>query len=96
VRIVFVRLYERGLIYRGRYIVNWCPRCHTAISDLETVHQTLRGTLYTIRYPAADDSGRDIVVATTRPETLLATPASPCTPTTSATPAARGRSCACP
>jgi len=71
VRTVFVRLYEQGLIYRDRYIVNWCPRCHTAISDLETVHQTLHGTLYTIRYPAADGSGRDIVVATTRPETLL-------------------------
>ncbi len=51
VREVFVRLYEEGLIYRGKYIVNWCPRCVTAISDLETVHEETQGKLYEIRYP---------------------------------------------
>jgi len=71
VRTVFVRLYEEGLIYRDRYIVNWCPRCHTAISDLETVHQSVQGKLYTVRYPAADGSDNSIVLATTRPETML-------------------------
>jgi len=71
VRAVFVRLFDEGLIYRDRYIVNWCPRCHTAISDLETVHQPIKGQLYTIRYPAADGAPRDMLVATTRPETLL-------------------------
>jgi valyl-tRNA synthetase len=71
VRAVFVRLYREGLIYRGRYIVNWCPRCHTAISDLETVHETVRGKLYTVRYPSGDGRGKGILVATTRPETML-------------------------
>jgi valyl-tRNA synthetase len=71
VRTVFVRLHDEGLIYRGRYIVNWCPRCQTAISDLETVHETERGALYTIRYEAADQGGVALELATTRPETLL-------------------------
>ena len=57
VRTVFVRLYDEGLIYRDRYIVNWCPGCHTAISDLETVHEEVEGKLYTIRYPAAEGEG---------------------------------------
>src|ERR1700757_4208318 len=57
VREVFVRLWEQGLIYRGEYIVNWCPRCLTAISDLEVVHEELQGKLYEIRYPLADGSG---------------------------------------
>jgi valyl-tRNA synthetase len=70
VRTVFVRLYREGLIYRDRYIVNWCPRCHTAISDLETVHQPVDGKLYRIVYRGVD-GGRDIELATTRPETLL-------------------------
>ena len=66
----FLRLYREGLIYRGRYIVNWCPRCMTALSDLETVHEERPGHLWYIRYPAKD--GKDsIVVATTRPETML-------------------------
>ncbi|MFQ5701087.1 MAG: valine--tRNA ligase, partial [Acidobacteriota bacterium] len=69
VREVFVRLYEDGLIYRGRYMINWCTRCMTAVSDLEVVHKEIRGTLWTIRYPLAD--GGDIRVATTRPETIL-------------------------
>ncbi|HEY0307500.1 MAG TPA: valine--tRNA ligase [Acidobacteriaceae bacterium] len=70
VRESFVRLYEQGLIYRGVYIVNWCPRCQTAISDLEVVHEEQQGKLYEIRYDAADGNG-SIVVATTRPETML-------------------------
>src|SRR5215471_9634084 len=68
---VFVRLYEQGLIYRGKYIVNWCPRCMTAISDLEVVHEDFAGKLYQIRYPLADDPKQFLVVATTRPETML-------------------------
>jgi valyl-tRNA synthetase len=70
VRTVFVALYREGLIYRGRYIVNWCPRCHTAISDLETVHQPVQGKLYRIRYRGAE-GGPDVEIDTTRPETLL-------------------------
>jgi len=67
---VFVRLYKDGLIYRAHYIVNWCPQCLTALSDLEVVHQERQGNLWHIRYPLADGSGH-IVVATTRPETML-------------------------
>jgi valyl-tRNA synthetase len=74
VREAFVRLYEQGLIYRGSYIVNWCPRCQTAISDLEVVHAEQKGHLWEIRYPVLDaeghDSGEFLTVATTRPETL--------------------------
>jgi valyl-tRNA synthetase len=68
---VFVRLHEQGLIYRGKYIVNWCPRCMTAISDLEVVHEDYAGKLYQIRYPVAGDSNQSITIATTRPETML-------------------------
>src|SRR5437868_4286277 len=70
VREVFVRLYEEGLIYRGKYIVNWCPRCMTAISDLEVIHEETAGKLYEIRYPVVG-SNEFITVATTRPETML-------------------------
>jgi valyl-tRNA synthetase len=70
VREVFVRLYEEGLIYRGKYIVNWCPRCETAISDLEVKHEDVPGKLYEIRYPVIG-SDEFITVATTRPETML-------------------------
>ncbi len=70
VREVFVRLYEQGLIYRGKYIVNWCPRCMTAISDLEVAHEEHVGKLYEIRYPEVRGQGF-VVVATTRPETML-------------------------
>ncbi|HEX3354674.1 MAG TPA: valine--tRNA ligase [Terriglobales bacterium] len=70
VREVFVRLHEQGLIYRGKYIVNWCPRCETAISDLEVKHEEVQGKLYEIRYPVVG-SGEFITVATTRPETML-------------------------
>ncbi len=70
VRRAFVQLYGEGLIYRGRYVVNWCPRCGTAVSDLEVVHKEVNGKLYQIRY---DVSGlrSGAVVATTRPETML-------------------------
>src|SRR5205085_8650274 len=70
VREVFVRLYEEGLIYRGKYIVNWCPRCETAISDLEVKHEEVAGKLWEIRYPVVG-SDEFITVATTRPETML-------------------------
>ncbi len=70
VREVFVRLYEEGLIYRGKYIVNWCPRCETAVSDLEVKHQEIPGKLYEIRYPVIGTQ-EFITVATTRPETML-------------------------
>ncbi len=82
VREVFVSLYEKGLIYRGYYIVNWCPRCHTALSDEESAHKELDGKLYYLKYPIGDKvperlsddavEGKDyVVVATTRPETML-------------------------
>jgi len=78
VREAFVTLYERGLIYRGNYIINWCPRCQTALSDEEAAHKDVQGGLYHIKYPIAGKSGPyekmgedHIVVATTRPETLL-------------------------
>jgi len=71
VREVFVRLYEKGLIYRGEYMVNWCPQCHTAISDLEVSHVDVAGHLWHIRYPVNGLPGRYVTVATTRPETML-------------------------
>jgi valyl-tRNA synthetase len=70
VREVFVRLYEEGLIYKGDYIVNWCPRCHTALSDLEVEHEDAAGFLWHIRYPV-ENSTESLVIATTRPETML-------------------------
>lgn len=70
VREVFVRLYEKGLIYRGNYIVNWCPRCETTLSDVEVEHEDKEGTLTHIKYPFTDGSGY-ITIATTRPETML-------------------------
>jgi len=70
VREVFVRLYQDGLIYRGEYLVNWCPRCTTAISDLEVEYQPAQGKLWHIRYPV-EGSDDFVVVATTRPETML-------------------------
>jgi valyl-tRNA synthetase len=75
VREAFVRLYEQDLIYRGAYIVNWCPSCQTAISDLEVVHNEQKGHLWEIRYPVIDEAGKEtgefLTVATTRPETML-------------------------
>mgnify|MGYP001969644786 CR=1 FL=1 len=70
VREVFVTLYEEGLIYKGDYIINWCPRCHTALSDLEVEHADTEGHLYHLRYPFKDGQG-SITIATTRPETML-------------------------
>lgn len=70
VREAFVRLYDQGLIYRGEYIVNWCPRCRTAISDLEVIYEPYQGKLYYINYPIKD-STEFITIATTRPETML-------------------------
>ncbi len=81
VREVFVRLYEKGLIYRGNYVINWCPRCLTALSDEEAENEEVQGKLYHLRYPVAEGGGdalprlpderHYIVVATTRPETML-------------------------
>ncbi len=72
VREAFVRLYEKGLIYQGDRIINWCPRCQTALSDEEAEHREVEGGLYHIKYPIAGGSAEDfIVVATTRPETML-------------------------
>ena len=68
---VFVRLYEDGLIYRGERLINWCPRCLTALSDIEVEHEDVKGKLYHIRYPLADDPHTTLTVATTRPETML-------------------------
>lgn len=70
VREVFVRLYNEGLIYRDNYIINWCPRCKTALSDLEAEHEDTKGSLYYIRYPLEDGSD-SLTVATTRPETMF-------------------------
>jgi len=70
VRTAFVRLYDKGLIYRGERIINWCPRCATALSDLETDHKDIAGHLYYVRYPL-EGSKEFITVATTRPETIL-------------------------
>jgi valyl-tRNA synthetase len=70
VREVFTRLYDEGLIYKGDYIINWCPRCHTALADLEVEHEPTDGKLYHIRYPFSQGDGY-LVVATTRPETML-------------------------
>ncbi len=71
VREVFVRLYEEGLIYRGDYVINWCPRCHTALSDLEVQLEETPGKLYYIDYPLEDMAGELLTVATTRPETMF-------------------------
>ena len=70
VREVFVRLYQKGLIYRGKYIINWCPKDHTAISDDEVEYTEKNGKLYYLKYPLEDGTGH-VTVATTRPETML-------------------------
>lgn len=71
VREVFCGLYERGLLYRGEYLVNWCPRCETALSDLEVAHEDVEGSLWHIKYPVVDSTDEFLIVATTRPETML-------------------------
>jgi valyl-tRNA synthetase len=68
---VFVRLYEKDLVYRGKYLVNWCPSCGTALSDDEVEYREVHGRMYHYRYPISDGSGQFIQVATTRPETML-------------------------
>ena len=71
VRTTFVNLYNKGLIYRGERIINWCPRCSTALSDLEVEHKEMSSHLYYVRYRLAEDREQFITVATTRPETIL-------------------------
>ena len=70
VKEVFIKLYEKGLIYKGKYIVNWCPRCNSAISDVETEYATEQGHMWEISYPLKGEHGA-IIVATTRPETIF-------------------------
>ncbi len=69
VRLAFVELYREGLIYHGNYLINWCPRCETALSDIEVEHREVDGALYYVRYPVED--GETLLIATTRPETML-------------------------
>jgi valyl-tRNA synthetase len=72
VRTIFKQLYDKGLIYRGTRITNWCPRCRTALSDLEVAYQEDDGILAYVRYPVVESPGESITIATTRPETILA------------------------
>jgi valyl-tRNA synthetase len=95
VRRVFVQLYDEGLIYRGRYVVNWCPRCETAVSDLEVVHKETEGSIYKIRYDVPGMSG-GAVVATTRPETMLGDTALAIHPEDPRTAKLRGKSAVLP
>ncbi len=71
VREAFVRLWEDKLLYRAERLINWCPRCKTALADIEVIHEESDGNLWHIRYPLADDPAQALVVATTRPETML-------------------------
>ena len=71
VREAFVKLWDDKLLYRAERLINWCPRCKTALADIEVVHEESDGNLWHIRYPLADDSSQALVVATTRPETML-------------------------
>ena len=71
VREAFVRLWEDGLLYRAERLINWCPRCKTALADIEVVHEEVEGRLWHIRYPFADSPSEGLTVATTRPETML-------------------------
>jgi len=71
VKTVFIQLYEKGLIYRGQRIINWCPRCQTALSDEEAEHEEIQGNLYHLKYPFKDNPSQHVIVATTRPETML-------------------------
>src|SRR6185436_12139896 len=71
VREAFVKLWEDKLLYRAERLINWCPRCKTALADIEVIHEEGDGHLWSIRYPLADDSNSALIVATTRPETML-------------------------
>ncbi len=72
VKTFFIKLYEKGLIYRGNRLINWCPECGTSLSDAEVEHEDRNGKYWYFRYPAADGQGEGIVVATSRPETMFA------------------------
>ena len=72
VKAFFIKLYEKGLIYRGNRLINWCPECKTSLSDAEVEHEDRNGKYWYFRYPAADGQGEGIVVATSRPETMFA------------------------
>jgi len=93
---VFLRLYEKGLIYRGDYIVNWCPRCHTAISDEEVEHREEPSKLWYIRYPLEGEEGAFVTVATTRPETMLGDTAVAINPVAERTRHLRGKTAVLP
>jgi len=67
----FVRLYERGLIYKGKRIINWCPDCLTTLSDIEVEHEDTAGKYYYVKYPFADNKDEYFIIATTRPETIF-------------------------
>jgi valyl-tRNA synthetase len=95
VREAFVRLYEKGLVYRGHRVIHWCPRCLTSLSDEEAEFHDTNGKLYHISYPLSGDPERSITVATTRPETMLATWPWPCTPMTTATATSLGAPSCC-
>ncbi len=95
VREAFVRLYEKGLIYRANYIVNWCPRCQTVLSDLEVEHEETQGQLWHIAYPV-NGSSMKLVVATTRPETMLGDTAVAINPRDPRAPDLRDRTVALP
>lgn len=71
VKAFFIKLYEKGLIYRGNRLINWCPECGTSLSDAEVEHEDKNGMYWYFRYPAAEEGGQDIVVATSRPETMF-------------------------
>ena len=71
VRHFFVQLYKKGLIYRGNRLINWCPQCGTSLSDAEVEHEDKEGLYWYFRYPAAEEGGKDMVVATSRPETMF-------------------------
>jgi valyl-tRNA synthetase len=95
VRVVFVRLYEEGLVYRANRIINWCPRCHTALSDIEVEHDETDGELVHIRYPFKEDDGF-VTVATTRAETMLGDTAVAVNPTDERYASAVGRTLVLP
>ena len=96
VRHVFVSLYNKGLIYKGSRIINWCPHCVTALSDAEVEYKEKPGHLWHIRYPIAGEEGRYVTVATTRPETMLGDTAWRSTPRTAVTGTLWARSASCP
>ena len=95
VRETFVDLYKKKLIYKGKRIINWCPKCTTALSDAEVEYVEKPGHLWHIRYPLSDGSG-DLIIATTRPRPCSATPAWPSTRTTSAIRTSSARPASCP